>query len=296
VLSQWKRKLQQIRFGKIWWYNFEFDLLNNLTKSLQAEFLAAIEHQLEASAAETSPVEVLISVLESNEAFSLQGRQVCAQDPLSCVITAHAFAHWLIDRDKVGLGASEVLEQKIWDMFERGVLDPELYYKGQLSSKRNFFWATLTKSLNDALSIAESSFRSEDEEEQITMRATEIRNLLGLSYMEAGIGLYRVDLPQNLPDDAVIRVPTTLDSSPTCVFLPVEKESAFGKTFHLMKQDTGAEEVIISPVEFSHNYTVSQIGFVSAPLPDDNSVWSALETRVLNRRVDLKPKPKRKPH
>lgn len=210
-----------------------------------------------------------------SQAFSLKGRQVGETAKLSCVIPSYAFANALIDRDLIGAGPNEVFERKIWDMFERGEITPDYYNdKAQLkSSRRNFFWATLTNSLDQFFSASESD-----------LSATDVRNLLGLSYLWEGVGLYRVDLPDQLPAGITICIPTTLDSSPTCVFLPADNQSHFGQTFHLHKLDTGVEEVVISPVPFTKDCKVTQIGFVSAPLPDDDSVWCELEKRVVGRR------------
>jgi hypothetical protein len=160
-------------------------------------------------------------------------------------------------------------------MFERGEIPPDYYNdKAQLkSSRRNFFWATLTNSLDQFFSASECG-----------LSATDVRNLLGLSYLWEGVGLYRIDLPDQLPAGITVCIPTTLDSSPTCVFLPVDNQSHFGQTFHLRKLDRGVEEVVISPVPFTKDCKVTQIGFVSAPLPDDDFVWCELEKRVVGRR------------
>jgi hypothetical protein len=267
MIDQWMKKLTEIRFGKIWWYNFQYDLSShNLSKDLEQQFKEAIEQELAASNSGTTPLEILIGVLESpSQLFSLKGRPVSDIKQFSCIITAHAFAHFLINRKAIGLGTSEVLERKIWDLFEQGKIIPEMHFKGAIKSRRNYFWATLSNSLNSAVF------------------ATDVRNLLGLSYMLEGVGLYRIDLPDDLPSEVTVCIPTTLDSSPSCVFLPTERHSDFGQTFHLSKLDTGVEEVVISPLEISRECKVTQIGFVSAPLPDDATVWSALEQRVVHR-------------
>jgi hypothetical protein len=288
MITQWKKKLTKVRFGKIWWYNFQYDLsIHNLPRELQQQFLKAIEQQLAASNNEAPPLEILIEVLESpSQVFSLKGRPVGDVKQLSCVVNSHAFAHFLVDRYALGLPADEVLERKVWQWFEQGEINPELYYKGEIKSRRNFFWATLTNSLNEALSASGTNLKGDDAEElgeKVGRLATDVRNLLGLSYMPAGVGLYRIDLPDNLPSGVAICVPTTLDSSPSCVFLPTDSHSNLGQTFHLSKLDTGVEEVVISPLEFTKDCKVTQIGFVSTPLPDDDSVWLALEERVVHR-------------
>jgi hypothetical protein len=286
MINQWTQKLTQGRFGKIWWYNFQYDLsIHNLSKDLELQFFQAIEQQLAASDNEATPLEVLIGVLESpTQLFSLKGRLVSDSKQFSCVITAHAFAHFLINRKAIGVGHSEVLERKIWEMFEQGMIIPEMHFKGAIKSRRNYFWATPAKSLTKALAEPGTSFEAEASGQlQERPVATDVRNLLGLSYMLEGVGLYRIDLPDNLPSDATICVPTTLDSSPSSVFLPTDGHSAFGQTFHLLKLDTGVEEVVISPIEFTGECKVTQIGFVSSPLPDDSAVWLALEERVVHR-------------
>ena len=276
MITQWKNKLTKIRFGKIWWYNFEFDFsIHNLPEDLKRRFFQAIEKQL-GSAKNALPLGVLLEVLESpTQPFSLMGRQVGNEARLSCVIPSYAFAGKLFNRDSIGLGPSEVLETKVWEMFERGQIDPEMHFNSEAelrSSSRNFFWATLTDSLDKNFSGSELS-------------ATDVRNLLGLSYLWEGVGLYRIDLPDHLPVGIKICVPTTLDSSPTCVFLPVDNQANFGQTFHLSTMANGVEEVVISPLPFTCDCKVTPIGFVSAPLPDDNSVWCELEKRVVGRRT-----------
>lgn len=301
MITQWQKKLTRVRFGKIWWYNFQYDLsIHNLPVDLQGQFLEAIEEELASSSNQKAPpLEILFEVLKSHsQVFSLKGRPVGDIDQLSCVVNAHAFAHFLIDRRALGLPADEMLERKVWEWFEQGEIDPDLHYKGEIKSQRDFFWATLTHSLDNALSSSGASLKNEDAgelEEKLGMLATDVRNLLGLSYMPEGVGLYRIDLPDDLPPGVVICVPTTLDSSPSCVFLPNDGHSNFGRTFHLSKLDNGVEEVVISPVELTKDCKVTQIGFVRAPLPDDDSVWVALEERVIHRRSRKGPAAKRKP-
>jgi hypothetical protein len=236
--------------------------------------LQAIEEQL-GTAQDALALKTLIDVLESPaQSFSLMGRKVGITGRLSCVVPSYAFAAKLFNRDSVGLGDSEVTETMVWKMFERGQIIPEKHFNREAeltSSRRNFFWATLTQSLDKVLSGSKLS-------------ATDVRNLLGLSYLSEGVGLYRIDLPDQLPAGIRICVPTTLDSSPTCVFLPVDNQSNFGQTFHLNMLDNGVEEVVISPVPFTTDCKVTPIGFVSAPLPDDNTVWCELEKRVVDRR------------
>lgn len=301
MITQWQKNLTRVRFGKIWWYNFQYDLsIHNLPVDLRGLFLEAIEKELASSSNQKAPpLEILIDVLKSrSQDFSLKGRPVGDIDHLSCVVNAHAFAHFLIDRQALGLPADEMLERKVWEWFEQGEIDPDLHYKGKIKSQRDFFWATLTHSLDDALSSLGASLKNDgaDElEEKFGMLATNVRNLLGLSYMSEGVGLYRIDLPDSLPPGVVICVPTTLDSSPSCVFLPNDGHSNFGQTFHLSKLDKGVEEVVISPVDFTKDCKVTQIGFVRAPLPDDDLVWVALEERVVHRRSRKAPTAKRKP-
>jgi hypothetical protein len=274
MITQWQKKLTKIRFGKIWWYNFEFEFsIHNLPEDLKRRFFQAIKKQLGA-AKDALPLKILIEVLESpTQSFSLMGREVGNTARLSCVIPSYAFAAKLFNRDSIGLGPSEVLETTVWEMFERGQIDPEIHFNPEAelkSSCRNFFWATLTDSLDKVFSGSKLS-------------ATDVRNLLGLSYLWEDVGLYRIDLP-NLPSGIRICVPTTLDSSPTCVFLPVDNQSNFGQTFHLNTIDKGVEEVVISPLPFTTDCKVTPIGFVKAPLPDDKLVWGELEKRVVGRR------------
>lgn len=275
MITQWKKKLTEIRFGKIWWYNFRYDCsFRDLSKDLRRQFYQAIEENLAASKSPTTPLEILNKVLESpDQTFSLKGREACKTERLSCVVPSYAFAVSLIDRDVIGLGTSEVSERIIWEMFERGEIIPEMHYnqKAELkSSRRNFFWATLTSSLDKEFETVAAEF------------ATDVRNLLGLSYLNEGVGLYRIDLP-DLPSEIRVCVPTTLDSSPTCVFLPVDKDSSFGRTFHLFTKGSGVEELVISPLPFTLDCKVTQIGFVSEPLPDDDLIWCELEKLVINR-------------
>jgi hypothetical protein len=275
MITKWKNKLTKIRAGKIWWYNFEYDLsIRNLPDDLKQLFFEEIERQLGA-AKNALPLEILIGVLESpTQSFSLKGREVTDIEPLSCVIPDYAFANAFFDSDYIGVGDSEVLKRTVWEMFESGQIDPEIHFKRQAelkSRKRNFFWATLTNSLDKVLSGSNLS-------------ATDVRNFLGLSYLGAGVGLYRVDLPDHLPSDMRVCVPTTLDSSPTCVFLPVDNQSHFGQTLHLLTMNPGVEEVVMTPLPFSQDCKVTPIGFIKAPLPDDKPVWCALEERVVGRR------------
>lgn len=274
MITQWKNKLNKIRFGKIWWYNFEYDLsIKNLPEDLKEVFFQEIEEQL-GTAKNALPLEILIGVLESpSQSFSLRGREIADTKPLSCVIPDYAFANAFFDGKSIGVGESEVLTRRVWEMFERGQIVPEMHFKREAelkSYKRNFFWATLTDSLDKVLSGSK-------------LTATDVRNLLGLSYLWEGVGLYRIDLPDHLPAGIRVCVPTTLDSSPTCVFLPVDSHSHFGQTLHLLTMAPGAEEVVISPLPFTFDCKVTPIGFIDAPLPDDKTVWCELEKQVVGR-------------
>ena len=275
MITQWKNKLTKIRYGKIWWYNFEFDLsIKALPADLKKLFFQEIEQKLGA-AKDALPLEILIGVLESpSQTFSLKGREIADAKPLSCIVPDYAFAKTFFDGKSIGVGESEVLTRRVWEMFERGQILPEIHFKREAelkSYRRNFFWATLTDSLDKVLSGSK-------------LTATDVRNLLGLSYLWEGIGLYRIDLPDHLPSGIRVCIPTTLDSSPTCVFLPVDSQSHFGQTLHLRTMAPGAEEVVISPLPFTDDCKVTPIGYIGAPLPDDQAVWCELEKRVVGRR------------
>ena len=274
MITHWKNQLIKIHFGKIWWYNFEFEFsIHILPGDLKRRFIKAIKEQI-GTAKDVLPLKILVDVLESpTQSFSLMGREVGNTARLSCVVPSYAFAEKLFNRDSIGLGPSEVLETTVWEMFERGQIDPDVHFNRDAelrSSRRNFFWATLTDSLDKLFTGSKLS-------------ATDVRNLLGLSYLWEDVGLYRIDLP-DLPSEIRICVPTTLDSSPTCVFLPADNKSNFGQTFHLNTIDKGVEEVVISPLPFTTDCKVTPIGFVKAPLPPDKLVWGELEKRVVGRR------------
>lgn len=50
MISQWQKKLTKIRFGKIWWYNFEYEFsIHTLPEDIKQRFFQAVEQQLGAA-------------------------------------------------------------------------------------------------------------------------------------------------------------------------------------------------------------------------------------------------------
>jgi len=183
------------------------------------------------------------------------------------------------------MGTSETLKDRVWRRFREGKIVPERHYCGRMKAGGEYFWGTPTRQLEAVFSEigVESGAPFADPPEKGDELATEIRNLLGLSYMVEETGLYRIDIPSNYLKGVKFCAPTTLDSSPMCVFLPGDEKTPYGCTLHLGKLKAGAEEVVISAVEFTSEYTVTQVGFIKGPLPDADTVWATLESVVENR-------------
>jgi hypothetical protein len=295
MFDNWKDALILDRLGKIWWYNLQFDLSHeNLPTEINELFVRAVQKELEILGSPTPPLDPLICVLGelpvitpaySPPNFSLQGLRAPKVEPFSRVVDAHAFSHFNIDWGMLGLETGETLKDTVWKMFRDGEIDPARHFTGYMNSRRGFFWGVPTrrlKSVFDELGVipVDGILSPPEEGDRV---ATEFRNLLGLSYMYEGIGLYLIDIPVECLNNIKVCAPTTLDSSPTCVFLPADEETGYGWTLHLDRLEKGAEEVVIHPIEFTGKYHVTQIGFISGPLPDNNAVWSTLEKMVEER-------------
>ena len=298
MASKWKEFLTSDPFGKIWWDNLEFDLSQeNLSADIHDRFLSAIEQLIETNQGDTLPVDVIVNVLREPPAvFSLQGPPAVFSlqdspkpdtEPLSRVVDADSFANFYIDIRSGGLDSGETRKDQIWKMFKNGDIVPERHFKrdAKLKSDRNLFWGTPTRCLESLCGTHEIrpneyAVHPPDKADSI---ATEIRNLLGLNLIKKGVGLYRLDIPIELLDGVKICVPTTLDSSPLCVFLPVDRTTRVGWTLHLHRLEPGVEEVVIEPIEFTKDFKVTQIGFVQEPPPPEQTLWKAVEDIVKKR-------------
>ena len=297
--DKWKQFLTSDPLGSIWWENLEFDISQeNLSSEVHEKFLSAIQQFVEANVENALPVDVIVKTLgEPPVLFSLQGLRVPKAEPLSRVVDAHAFAHFNVNWEELGLSPSETLKTTIWKMFKNGDIVPERHFNGELRSSRSLFWGTPTRCLEPLCpqhQIRPNQYAVHPPETGDEV-ATEIRNLLGLSYINEGVGLYRIDIPIEQLEQVKICAPTTLDSSPRCVFLPADRTTHYGWTIHLRKLEagaleTGAEEVVVEPIRFTKDFKVTQIGFVQGPLPSEKDVWNALLNIVKNRRAQQKPR------
>lgn len=293
MASKWKEFLTSDPQGKIWWDNLEFDLSQeNLSPDIHDRFLSAIEQLIETNEGDTLPVDVIVNALREPPAlFSLQGPPKPDTEPLSRVVDAASFADFYIEM-RLGIDGGETRKDQIWKMFKNGDIVPERHFKrdAKLKSDRNLFWGTPTRCLESLCGTHEirPNEYAVHPPEKADSVATEIRNLLGLNLINQGVGLYRLDIPIELLRNVKICVPTTLDSSPRCVFLPVDRTTRYGWTLHLHRLEPGVEEVVIEPIEFTKDFKVTQIGFVQEPLPDEQTVWKAVGDIVENRH----PKPK----
>ena len=276
----------------IWWDNLEFDVSQeNLPAEVYKKFLSVMRRFLKAKRKKFDPVTMIVNALENAPAgFSMQGRPAPVSESLSRVIDARSFAQHNIQL-RIGLATSETREDIVWDMFRKGDIVPERHFVNKLSSGRQFFWATPTRCLENLCGTQEIR-RNEytvHPPEKADDVATTIRNLLGLSYMNEGWRLYRIDIPEEKLKAVKICAPTTLDSSPSCVFLPGDGTTRFGKTLNLTDLrpgavlQPGAEEVVVEPIDFTEHFTVTQIGFVKGPLPSESDVWNALADIVKDR-------------
>ena len=271
----------------IWWDNLEFDVSQeNLPADIYNAFLAAIGQFLKTKNQDARPVDVIVKALgEPPVLFSLKGVRAPDAEPLSRVVDAQSFATYNVNYEKLGLGTSEKLKDTIWDMFRNGDIVPDRHFKGELRSGRNFFWGTPTRTLEllcGTQEIRENEYTVHPPDKADDV-ATEMRNLLGLSHIDEGVGLYRIDIPVKTLEQVKICAPTTLDSSPLCVFLPADNTTRYGWTLNLTNLQPGAEEVVVEPIEFTANCKVTQIGFVRGPLPNSEDVWSALAMIVKER-------------
>ena len=282
-----KRKSKaSYRLAKIWWHNLEFDVSQqNVAPDVYKAFLSVIQRFLKAKRKKSRRVESIVEALgEPPVRFSLKGRPAPTTEPLSRVVDALSFSLYNIDQ-RLGLGSNP--EQTVWHMFRKGDIVPDRHFVGELRSARNLFWGTPTsrlEPLSDKQEIRPHEYVVHPPEKADEV-ATQIRNLLGLSYINEGVGLYRIDIPKEKLKDVKICAPTTLDSSPRCVFLPAEKTKHYGLTLNLTNFRPGAEEVVVEPIKFTEEFTVTQIGFVKGPLPKEQEVWDALAAMVKDRRA-----------
>ena len=272
------------RLERIWWHNLEFDVSQqNLPAEVYKEFSTVIQRFLKAKRKKSLPVETIVEALgEPPVRFSLKGRPAPVTEPLSRVVDALSFSLYNINK-RLGLGPNP--EQVVWKMFRNGDIVPKRHFVGELRSGRNLFWGTPTsrlEPLSDKHQIRPNQYFVHPPEKADEV-ATQIRNLLGLSYINEGVGLYRIDIPKEKLKDIKICAPTTLDSSPRCVFLPAAKTKEYGRTLNLTNLQPGAEEVVVEPIKFTAEFTVTQIGFVKGPLPNEQEVWDALSVIVKDR-------------
>lgn len=283
-LDSWREALINDQQGKIWWYNLQFDVAhNNLSTEINDLFMETVREALEALDDYDSPLDLL---KKTPSTFSLQGNRSPEVEPFSRVMDDYAFARFNIDWEGLGF-AEERLEDQVWNRFRKGKIVPASDFRNHMKSGGDFFWGTPTRQLDEVFAKLgiESPTLFVDPSEKGDQAATEIRNLLGLSYHNEGIGLYRIDIPSKYLQGVKVCAPTTLDSSPICVFLPADEQTPFGSTLHLDKLEPGAEEVVIGALEFTEEYHVTQLGFIRNPLPDDAAVWTALEGMVEKRHV-----------
>ncbi|MDX6385736.1 MAG: hypothetical protein QOK48_3309, partial [Blastocatellia bacterium] len=245
-LDSWRKALISDQHGKVWWYNLQFDVAhNNLPSEINDRFMETVREALEALDDYDSPLDLLKLTPSS---FALQGNRSPEVEPFSRVLDAHSFAHFNVDYLKLGLGTSEKLKDQVWHRFRRGKIVPERHFTNYMKTGGgDFFWGTPTRRLEEVFQELgiESPSLFVSPHEKGDQAATEIRNLLGLSYHEEGVGLYRIDIPSKCLKEVKFRAPTTLDSSPLCVFLPADEQTPFGSTLHLDKLEPGAEEVVI---------------------------------------------------
>jgi hypothetical protein len=288
MIDKWRQDLLSDPQGRVWWNNLQYDLAqSNLSPEISDQFLEEVARILGGGGNET-PIKILFNALrEPPSSFSMQGKRVPGVEPFSRVVDARSFALYNVRTEEFfGVGASDEQKEKVWEMFQQGDIEAERHYKGELRTERNFFWGTLTKRLEEVFAehdITEARFIEPTDKGDAL--ATQIRNLLGLSYMGEGIGIYRIDIPLDLleSEDVQIRAPTTLDSSPSCVFLPADATTNYGWTINLEKMETGVEEVVIKTMGFTKELRVMQIGFIRGPLPEDGLVWQTLERLVEGR-------------
>jgi len=273
--------------GNIWWDNLEFDVSQeNLPAETYKEFLEAIGQYIKTKNQDERPVEVIVKALgEPPVLFALKGSRAPETEPLSRVVDAGSFTYNVKYEELFGLGTGAKLADTIWDLFKNGDIVPQRHFQGKLRSGRNFFWGTPTRTLEplcDTQEIRKNEYAVHPPEKADDV-ATEMRNLLGLSHIAEGVGLYRIDIPVEILEQVKICAPTTLDSSPLCVFLPADKTTRYGWTLNLTNLQPGAEEVVVEPIDFTADFKVTQIGFVRGPLPNSEEVWNALETIVKDR-------------
>lgn len=271
----------------IWWDNLKFDVSQeNLPAETYNEFLEAIGQYIKTKNQDERPVEVIVKALgEPPVLFALKGSRTPDAEPLSRVVDAESFTYNVKYEELFGLGTGTKLADTIWDLFKNGDIVPHRHFQGKLRSGRNFFWGTPTRTLEplcDTQEIRKNEYAVHPPEKADDV-ATEMRNLLGLIHIAEGVGLYRIDIPVEILEQVKICAPTTLDSSPLCVFLPADKTTRYGWTLNLTNLQLGAEEVVVEPIDFTADFKVTQIGFVRGPLPNSEEVWNALETIVKDR-------------
>jgi hypothetical protein len=259
----------------------------NLPDEVYKEFLSVIRPLLKGKDKKQRPTDLIDKMLRDTPGpFSLKGRRTPDAEPLSRVMDARSFALYNINNRHFGLEINEIIEDKIWKLFRNGDIHPERHFAGELSSSRNIFWGTPTRRLEPLCGTYQQIRPNEyavHPPEKADVAATEIRNLLGLSYINEGVRLYRIDIPLKTLEQVKICAPTTLDSSPFCVFLPTDKTTPYGWTLNLTDLKPGAEEVVVEPIKFTADFKVTQIGFVRGPLPNQRRVWKVLAGKVKKR-------------
>jgi hypothetical protein len=305
MINEWKGEIVNDPYGSVWWHNLEYDReKDNLTSEVLEEFEQVVNDFLNREGPQAPPLAVLLNVLgESQAKFTMRGRRVPPAEPLSRVVSARDFAAYLVQAErKLGIGVnSKRWMEMIWRRFERGKINPERHFKGELrGGVGNFFWGIPTHRFEELFNRYEATRQGwcVHPPEKCDEIATEIRNLLGLSYIGQGIGLFRIDIPAALLKEVSRRAPTTLDSNPLCVFLPADGDTEYGYTVHLRKlqgsgelpqsleesDGRGVEEVLVSKIPFTKECHVTRVGFVRDPLPEEREVWSALR-RLVEARI-----------
>jgi hypothetical protein len=301
MINEWKGEILDDPFGGVWWRNLEYDRVqHNLPSEVLEEFEQVLNDFLKREGEQSPPLAVLLEVLkESQSRFTMRGRRVPPPEPLSRMVSSRDFAAYLVQAErKLGIGVnSKRWMEMIWRRFESGKINPERHFKGELrGGVGNFFWGTPTHCLEELFSRFEATCQGwcVHPPEKCDEIATEIRNLLGLSYMGKGVGLFRIDIPAAMLQEATRCAPTTLDSHPLCVFLPAGGNTEYGYTVNLRKlQDRGdlpqefeesdgygVEEVLVSKIPFTKDCHVTRVGFVRDPLPEERAVWKALRHLV----------------
>jgi hypothetical protein len=257
--SHWITWLKSTELGALWLLKFEFDLKSdNLPKTTEPEFIAAVESSLLSLGPVASPLAVIDYATRRNSlVFELQSQKLPKVfEPLSCVVKLAVFSHYYLRRRSLITIVDEGDDEMnyVWDNLGKTITPT--FYEGRLRTDKEFFWCAPTSDL-DRLQRTYSPHRA----------ATTIRTRLGLQRIAKGERLIRIDIPTDSLRSRRVLPPTTLDGGTNSVFVPCNSADGYGRTLNLITNTRDIKELICEAIDFTPRFKALRIGQVDADVP-----------------------------